>query len=187
MVIGTRMSLAWRSLLVEVVWIVHDVAEMKTHVVYKVTAFGLLCRTVAVGKRSSSADARYFVRVDQSGALDLFFAVEDIQNWRVIALRALPPSERPHFLPADFIGIVHGTVDNPKKPLTVFYLKGLITNFGLSFAGNLAHRDRSPGRVARGAGALDLVQRTGGHAMPLGLDAVECWRYCLGPGDALDG
>ena len=55
--------------------------------------------------------------MDHSGALDMFIATEDIQIWRVIALRALPPSERTDDLPAGCIGIIHGTVDNPKKLL----------------------------------------------------------------------
>ena len=36
-------------------------------------------------------------------------------------------------------------------------------------------------RVARAAGALGFVHRAGGHAIPLGLDATEFWRYSLGP------
>ena len=32
------------------------------------------------------------------------------------------------------------------------------------------------------AGALDLVHRAGGHAKPLGPDAVECWRYSRASG-----
>ena len=56
-----------------------------------------------------------------------------------------PPSERTDGLPADFIGIIHETVGNPKKLLnataavgfrnsTVFYLTRLITKLGMSFA-----------------------------------------------------
>ena len=109
------MSLAWQSLLVEVGWILQDVAEKKTHLVWKVTALGLWFRTVAIAKLGTEEDARYFVRMDHSGALYIFIAIEDVHKWRVIALWALPPSERPDGVPADFIGIIHETADNPKK------------------------------------------------------------------------
>ena len=79
----------------------------------KVTAIGLWCRTVAVAEPGSNTDARHVARMDPSEALDTFIAVVDVQKWRVIALRASPPSERPDSLPADFIGIIHENVDNP--------------------------------------------------------------------------
>ena len=44
--------------------------------------------------------------------MGIFIAIENVQKWRVIVLRALSPSKR--FAPAD---IIHETVGHPKKLL----------------------------------------------------------------------
>ena len=64
----------------------------------------------------------FFVRMNHSGGLDIFIAIEDIENWRVIALRAMPPSEGPDGPPTDFIGIIHAAAAVSLN-LTAFALK----------------------------------------------------------------
>ena len=108
--------------------------------------FGLRCRTVAVAKLGSNADARYFVRIDHRAVLDILHGHRghpEMAGHRVAGIATVgetgrsssPTSSASSTRPLTTQQKLHcaaAAVDF--RNLTVFHLKRLITNLGMSFA-----------------------------------------------------